>query len=156
MVVVVGTVVVEWRSGPDGPQVVVGVVADFPVGSITPLDLEAKLLGYVPRISDTFDSDVVEIPVFVVHDPVEGLVALYAADPHLGCRVGLASDFPSDTGFDLPAEMAFLNPCHGEKYDRLGRYLAGPSPRGLDRFGVYLEGDDVVVDVAAFEYGPER
>ena len=83
-------------------------------------------------------------------------MALYWSDPHLGCQVSLASQLPSDTGFDLPAEVVFLNPCHSEKYDLLGHYIAGPSPRGLDRFGVSVEGADVVVDVAAFECGPER
>ena len=135
---------------------VVGAVAEFPVGSITPLDLEVKLPGYVPRVSDTSESDVVDVSVFLVNDPVEGLLALYRADPHRGCRVGIAADLPSDTGLDLPHEVAFFNPCHGEKYDRVGRYLGGPSPRGLDRFDVAVQGDRVVVDVAAFEYGPNR
>ncbi len=156
VVVVAGVVLVNWRSGPDGPRVVVGEVGEFPVGSMTPLDLEAKLTGYVPRVSDTAESAIVDIPIFLVNDPVEGLLALYASDPHLGCRVSLASDLPPDPGFDLPAKVVFLNPCHFEQYDLLGRYIAGPSPRGLDRFSVSVEGADVVVDVAAFEYGPER
>ena len=37
-----------------------------------------------------------------------------------------------------------------------GGYLAGPSPRGLDRFAVTVIDGDVVVDVAAFQYGPDR
>src|SRR3990172_3117496 len=72
------------------------------------------------------------IPIFLVNDPVEGVLTLYASDPHLRCRVVLASELPSDTGFDLPAEVTFPNPRHGGKYDRVGRYVAGPSPRGLD------------------------
>lgn len=156
VIVAAGAVFAVWRSTPDGPQVVVGRVDHFPVGSITRLDLEVKLTGYVPQVSETFDPEVVEVPIFLVSDEAAGLLALYAKDPHLGCRVGLASELPSDTGVNLPAEVVFLNPCHGEKYDRLGRYLAGPAPRGLDRFGVSIEGADVVVDVVAFEYGPDR
>lgn len=154
--VAVGVAVAMWQSTPDSPRVVVGSVNDFPVGSITQLDLEAKLVEDVPRVSDTSDSEIVVVPVFIVNDQTAGLLALYTLDPHLGCRVGLASELPSDTGVDLPAEVVFLNPCHGEKYDYVGRYLAGPAPRGLDRFAVLIEGTDVVVDVSAFEYGPGR
>lgn len=163
VLVAVGVTVAMWRSTPDGPQVVVGSVSDFPVGSITRLDLEVKLTRYVPRVSDDSHSvsadstysEIVVVPVFLVNDPSAGLLALYALDPHLGCRVGLASEL-SDTGLKLPAEVVFLNPCHHEQYDYLGRYIAGPAPRGLDRFDVTVEGADVVVDVAVFEYGPDR
>ncbi|MCH7705572.1 MAG: Rieske 2Fe-2S domain-containing protein [Chloroflexi bacterium] len=156
VLVAVGVTVAVWRSTPDGPRVVVGSVGDFPVGSVTRLDLEVRLTGYVPRVSEISGSEVVVVPVFLVNDQTAGLLALYVLDPHLGCRVGLASELPSDIGRPLPTEVVFLNPCHGEKYDYLGRYLAGPAPRGLDRFDVSVEGTDVVVDVSAFEYGPDR
>jgi Rieske Fe-S protein len=156
VLVAIGVTVAVWRSTPDGPRVVVGRVGDFPVGSVTRLDLEARLTGYVPRVSEIAESEIVVVPVFLVNDQTAGLLALYVLDPHLGCRVGLASELPSDMGVPLPAEVVFLNPCHGEKYDYVGRYFAGPAPRGLDRFDVSVEGTDVVVDVSAFEYGPDR
>lgn len=156
VLVAIGVTVAVWRSTPDGPRVVVGSVGDFPVGSITRLDLEVRLTRYVPRVSEGSESEVVVVPVFLVNDQIAGLLALYVLDPHLGCRVGLASELGSDIGVPLPAEVVFLNPCHGEKYDYVGRYFAGPAPRGLDRFDVSVEGTDVVVDVSAFEYGPDR
>lgn len=145
-----------WQSQPSGPTVVIGTVADYPVGSITQLDLRVKLTEHVPRVSDSADLEIAEVPIFLVNDSAAGLLALYAMDPHLGCRVLLVSDLPPDSGFDPAPEVVFLTPCHGEQYDLLGRYIAGPAPRGLDRFGVSVVGEDVVVDVAAFEYGPGR
>src|SRR2546427_8826013 len=44
---------------------------------------------------------------------------------HLGCN------------FDWsPEEKLFACPCHGGRFDRTGRNVAGPPPRPLDRFPV--------------------
>ena len=63
---------VKSRSEPDGPLVVVGAVGEFPVGSIAPLDLEVKLTEYVPRVSDTAQSEIADIPIFLVNYPLAG------------------------------------------------------------------------------------
>ena len=155
--VVAGVVIIAfWVAGPDGPQVVVGRVGEFPPGSITTMELDVLLTGPVPEVSDSADGGRVTVPILLVNVPQSGLLALYSRDPHLGCRVVPAADAVSDIGRPFPGEAVFVNPCHGEKYDLLGRYLAGPSPRGLDRFGVSVVDGDVVVDVMAFEYGPAR
>lgn len=125
-------------SGPDGPRVVVGQVGDFASGSVTAMDLDVLLADPVPRISELADNGRALVPIFIVNDPEGGLLALYAFGPHLGCRVLLASEFPSDMGQPLSEEVAFVNPCHLERYDLGGAYLAGPSPRGLDRFTVVI------------------
>ena len=54
-----------------------------------------------------------------------GYRALSATCAHLGCRVKW------DT-----TETKFLCPCHGGVYDRQGNVIAGPPPRGLERFNV--------------------
>ena len=54
-----------------------------------------------------------------------GFRALSATCAHLGCRVkwdGTAAQFKC--------------PCHGGVYDRQGNVVAGPPPRGLERFNV--------------------
>ena len=157
VIVVTASIVFLLReAGPEGPQIVVGEIDDFPPGSITATVLDVLLTGPVPLVSETAEGNGVKVPIFLVNDPQTGLLALYARDPHRGCRVGLASELSSDIGMTLPREVAFFNPCHGETYDLLGGYLAGPSPRGLDRFAVSIIDGDVVVDVMAFQYGPPR
>lgn len=65
----------------------------------------------------------------------EGYVALWQKCPHLGCRV------PS-----CETSQWFECPCHGSQYNRVGEKKAGPAPRGMDRFPILLEGDDVIID----------
>lgn len=72
------------------------------------------------------------------------VVALSEKCPHLGCRVAFCD--PSNR---------FECPCHGSVFNRAGELLAGPSPRGLDRYRVEL-GDDgmLYIDTSAREEGP--
>ena len=48
----------------------------------------------------------------------DGLHAVSSICTHLGCIVSV-----SETGFSCP--------CHGSKYDRNGKVIAGPAPRNL-------------------------
>jgi cytochrome b6-f complex iron-sulfur subunit len=73
----------------------------------------------------------------------DGVVALYQKCVHLGCRVPWCS-----------ASQWFECPCHGSKYNRVGEKTGGPAPRGLDRFGVSVEGGFVVVDTKQVVQGP--
>lgn len=50
----------------------------------------------------------------------------------------------------------FENPCHGERYDRWGEWMDGPSPRGLDRYRSRVEDGRMIVALAAFLAGPPR
>jgi cytochrome b6-f complex iron-sulfur subunit len=53
----------------------------------------------------------------------QGALALYKVCTHLGCI------------FDWKtADGKFICPCHGSQFEREGKYIAGPAPRGLDRF----------------------
>ncbi len=73
------------------------------------------------------------------------LFALSQKCPHLGCHV----PFCESSG-------RFECPCHGSIYDLAGEYIAGPAPRGMDRYRVKLDGDTVVVDTGVLETGPDR
>lgn len=73
------------------------------------------------------------------------LFALSQKCPHLGCRV----PFCESSG-------RFECPCHGSIYDLAGEYIAGPAPRGMDRYEIKIEGDNVVVDTNVLENGPPR
>lgn len=71
--------------------------------------------------------------------------ALFQKCPHLGCRV----PFCESSG-------RFECPCHGSIFNRKGEYVAGPAPRGMDRFPLRLEGGEVVVDTGRVLPGPAR
>lgn len=73
----------------------------------------------------------------------EGFVALWQTCPHLGCRVP-----------ECVSSQWFECPCHGSKYNQVGEYKAGPAPRGMDRFPVSVQGDNVVVDTGVTITGP--
>jgi cytochrome b6-f complex iron-sulfur subunit len=73
-----------------------------------------------------------------------GLRALYQKCPHLGCRV----PFCASSG-------RFECPCHGSVYNLIGEYIAGPAPRGMDRFQISIGPDGhVLVDTSSVIEGP--
>ena len=73
------------------------------------------------------------------------LFALSQKCPHLGCRV----PFCESSG-------RFECPCHGSIYDLAGEYIRGPSPRGMDRYDLTLDGNNVVVNTGVLRDGPDR
>ncbi|MCA1726851.1 MAG: Rieske 2Fe-2S domain-containing protein, partial [Actinobacteria bacterium] len=72
-------------------------------------------------------------------------MALYQRCVHLGCRVPFCEQ-----------SQWFECPCHGSKYNRAGEYRSGPAPRGLDRFPITVEGDQVIVNTGDLKPGPAR
>ncbi len=74
-----------------------------------------------------------------------GYMALYQRCVHLGCRVPWCA-----------SSQWWECPCHGSKYNQAGEYKEGPAPRGLDRFPITLQGDQVVVDTSKLVTGPPR
>ncbi|HUR18766.1 MAG TPA: Rieske 2Fe-2S domain-containing protein [Acidimicrobiales bacterium] len=73
----------------------------------------------------------------------EGVVALYQKCVHLGCRVPWCK-----------SSQWFECPCHGSKYNRVGEKKGGPAPRGLDRFGVEVQGGVLLIDTKQIIQGP--
>jgi cytochrome b6-f complex iron-sulfur subunit len=65
----------------------------------------------------------------------ERIAALSIICTHLGC-------IPSW----LPNDRKFKCPCHGSGFKPDGRNFEGPTPRPLERFKIYLDGDEVIVD----------
>jgi len=72
-----------------------------------------------------------------------GYVALWQKCPHLGCKVP-----------ECGTSQWFECPCHGSQYNRVGEKKGGPTPRGMDRFPISIEGEDVVVNTGAVIIGP--
>lgn len=142
----------------------IGPVAQFPPGSVTALQLDAlffdaarlpngasvDLTGLqfpqrtIEAIKMQWDrrerpvvGNVSPIPVIIVNDPQQGVLALYQRDPQSTCLL------PWQIG-----EERFIDPCHGSHYTYTGDYMRGPSWRSLDQFAVTIdERGDVIVDV---------
>lgn len=72
-----------------------------------------------------------------------GLMALYQRCVHLGCKVPFCQ-----------SSQWFECPCHGSQYNEAGEKMAGPAPRGLDRFPLQVAGAKVVVDTGTVVLGP--
>jgi len=73
------------------------------------------------------------------------LSALYQKCPHLGCKVPFCA-----------TSNQFECPCHGSVYNIKGEYLDGPAPRGMDRFPLRIENDQVVIDTGTLVEGPQQ
>ncbi len=82
---------------------------------------------------------------FYVVNAKNHLFALSQKCPHLGCKV----PFCDSSG-------RFECPCHGSVYDLAGEYVGGPTPRGMDRYDLTLDGTNVVVDTSKLKDGPDR
>lgn len=70
-------------------------------------------------------------------------LALNARDPYRGCVVAWVA-----------GEQRFVDPCYGSRYLADGSYERGPSPRGLDRFPVRVDGGQVQIDLNHAQNGP--
>ncbi len=85
-----------------------------------------------------------------IPDPggAENMLALYRKCPHLGCQIPPL----------CMASRQFECLCHGSKYNIIGEKTTwpnpGPAPRGMDRFAISLEGDEIVVDTSEILTGP--
>jgi menaquinol-cytochrome c reductase iron-sulfur subunit len=72
----------------------------------------------------------------------EGVRALSATCPHLGCAVDLDAD-----------RKSFGCPCHTSTFALAGEVLAGPSPRGMDPLATRVVDGFVEVDFRHFRQG---
>lgn len=53
-------------------------------------------------------------------------------------------------------DSTFFSPAHGERFDRLGRYVAGPAAGDMGRYPVSVRGNRVVVDLSGEPELPDR
>lgn len=159
--VVVVVVLRPREPSPAVAEVRIGTVNEFPPGSVKLLDVKGRFFD--PGLTTKVPGGAL-VPhglkstarLILVHDEKAGLLAFLARDPHLGCRVGLVSDLPAGSTLRLPSGAFFLDPCHGETFDRSGGCFEGTGCiRGLDHFGVRVAADgSVIVDLFDFRFGP--
>jgi len=72
------------RAKTEGPRVVVGEVGDFPVGSVTRMELRVHVPDPHPEIAERFLDGEGDLPIFMVNHPDFGILALSLYDLHLG------------------------------------------------------------------------
>ncbi|HEY7477055.1 MAG TPA: Rieske 2Fe-2S domain-containing protein [Actinomycetota bacterium] len=141
-----GTIAFLW------PNLRGGFGSVITAGDLSELQAEAEEVGYVYNGAGRFylvpwngqpGEGAADYPAeFVTTD---GLMPLYQRCVHLGCRVPFCAQ-----------SKWFECPCHGSKYNGAGEYQLGPAPRGLDRFKITVENDQVFVDTSEVILGPPR
>ena len=95
---------------------------------------EATDVGTVREIAAAGVVYIGDPPLFVVAT-ADGFVALSAFSQHVEGERVLYCSSSSD----------FSSPAHGERFDRLGRYVAGPARADLDRYPIRVDSGDVIV-----------
>jgi cytochrome b6-f complex iron-sulfur subunit len=90
---------------------------DVPIPRVSQSNLRFKVGRVVDFPLDAFTY--IEEKNIYVYRERRSIKAVSAICTHLGCVV-------------RKTEYGFTCPCHGSYYDRSGKVLAGPAPRGLD------------------------
>jgi len=96
-----------------------------------PLKFKAGAVESFPPDSVTL---VVDQKSYVVRAKEGYFYAMSAVCTHLGCITGWKAD-----------EGIIACPCHGSRFDRQGRVIAGPAPQPLRRYSISLDDRETVV-----------
>jgi Rieske Fe-S protein len=123
----------EGASSREAPFVDAGDAADVRPGM--PLFVPLRVVA-----RDGWSSQVQDLGAAFLLRTSDGITALSAACPHLGCGV-------------QEAPGGFTCPCHDSRFDAAGKPLHGPSPRALDPLPVRIEKGRVLVQALRFEAG---
>jgi menaquinol-cytochrome c reductase iron-sulfur subunit len=75
-----------------------------------------------------------ELAIYVLTENGRDFVAISNVCTHLGCRVRWISD-----------KGQYFCPCHNGVFDKAGQVVSGPPPRGLDRYQVKVENDQLYI-----------
>lgn len=113
LVPVVGFAAADSLKGEEWRWVDVGALSDFPDGQTGSI-----------AVSGPFPES--DRRAFLRHKD-GAMIAIWNRCAHLGCPVAYSQGGDS-----------YSCPCHGGSYDSLGRVIAGPPPRPLDRFDIKL------------------
>ena len=139
-------------NGQYGDILPVGVKADFPAATPDTFKLNqagifyqqpartyiihlAKETPYL--LTGTLLEEQLAIEAFAHDQDGSYWLALYQRCVHLGTKVAFREDC-----------LRFKCPSHGAQYHCDGEYLTGPAPRSMDRFPLYLQDENVLVDTS--------
>lgn len=124
--------------------IVLGAAVVVVLTSSEPSDPGELIVGGVDEIKSQGVAYVRGPGIYVVASE-NGFIALWDDARHVGDRV-----------LYCPVDETFSSPAHGEKFDRQGRYIAGPASGDLGTYPVHVKGNSAVVDVSAGPHLPER
>lgn len=92
-------------------------------------------IGKTEQFPEGTFKNLVDKKVVIVSDN-DGIYAISSICTHLGCTVA-------------PTEWGFQCPCHGSKYTKVGKVIAGPAPRPLEWHAIRQQEDGTLaVDTA--------
>ena len=111
-----------------GKPVVVGKLADIPVGKPFPFSFTITKVNGWERTASSFGGFIIRKS----EDPKE-MVILSSRCTHLSCRVNWNEE-----------AKAFKCPCHDAKFDADGKVLDGPPPEPLGRFAFEVADDGTI------------
>jgi len=100
--------------GEEGSEGTTIALSEVPVGNATKISYKGK-------------------PTIIIHTQ-EGVFALSAICPHLGCLVNWHS-----------GENQIVCPCHAAKFDLRGNVLGGPAPGPLESYRVEIINDQIKI-----------
>jgi len=115
--------VLRYLKQPAGQAASVSSVVAAKIGDLKPNS--AKLFRFGSK------------PGLLVHTPDSTYKAYSAVCTHLNCTVQYEED-----------DSIIWCACHNGKFDLNGQVISGPPPRGLDRYEVNVQGEDVIVSQA--------
>jgi menaquinol-cytochrome c reductase iron-sulfur subunit len=102
--------------------------AAYPIGSVENLQDEVTKVGFTRLIRDGWRIRTEQDYVWVRKTAEGAFLAFEPHCTHLGCAFNWEEK-----------SQLFLCPCHGGKFNKDGKRVAGPPPRNLDQFEVKLQ-----------------
>ena len=114
----------------------------LPMPAVFPESNPRRKLGPMKGFLGIDVTALAELRLWILRDQ-DGLFAVSGVCPHLGCVVSRQEN------------GEYLCPCHGSRFDSVGRVVAGPAPRGLVYFELSLAPDGQLVVDQQKEVTPE-
>jgi ubiquinol-cytochrome c reductase iron-sulfur subunit len=126
--------IVEWRGKP----VFVVKISDDSIKLLSQVD--AKLAD--PSLETPFQPEYAKNEF---RSRKEGIAVITGVCSHLGCAPKYYPE-PGSTDFDPDWQGGFFCPCHGSKFDLLGRVYAGvPAPTNMEVPPHYFAKDNILI-----------
>jgi Rieske Fe-S protein len=124
-----------------------GASAFVPISDVNLLSRGVpKKVIFSEWVKDAFILESKNRDAWVVKNSAEDITVFSPICPHLGCSYNWQQ-----------GDQHFVCPCHGSVFDKDGKVISGPAPRGLDTLPNKVEKGKLYVEWERFEVGiPEK